>query len=233
MSSFTVITPTGDRHEAFAICIELMCKQTVKPAQWLIVDDGQVPVQAPNWPFVQCIRRQPNRKLLQERRHTLPVQMKTALSYVMTDTIVMMEDDDWYHPAYLERMAASIQGYDMVGLVPNCYYFLTAHTYKMHANRRHSSFCSMAFGMKAARILREYSRRGPFLDLHLWRHWAHTMRCLRMPQPELMVIGMKGLPGRAGATHNPNRYPDTKDDAKLTFLTSCIGDDIKYYTPYL
>lgn len=40
----TVITPTGDRHAAFNRCVQWVTSQTVPVTQWIIVDDGEIPL---------------------------------------------------------------------------------------------------------------------------------------------------------------------------------------------
>jgi len=39
----TAITPTGDRPLALALCQQWMDAQTVRPDQWIVVDDGKIP----------------------------------------------------------------------------------------------------------------------------------------------------------------------------------------------
>ena len=56
--TITLITPTGDRPLAFALCQNWMRKQTVLPFQWVVVDDGKIPMK----PYVpmEYVRRKPH-----------------------------------------------------------------------------------------------------------------------------------------------------------------------------
>ena len=84
----TAITPTGDRKLASDLCRQWMQNQTVKPDQWIVVDDGKQPISKP--PGADYIYRKPERG---EPRFTMLLSLKMALSRVKGDKILIMEDD--------------------------------------------------------------------------------------------------------------------------------------------
>lgn len=66
----TIITPTGDRHEMFSLCAKWVSKQTVQPNQWIIVDDGKIPLCPPTMPFITYVRRVPK---IDDPTHLTPI----------------------------------------------------------------------------------------------------------------------------------------------------------------
>lgn len=228
MSDFTVITPTGDRPEAFKICCEMMRKQTVKPTKWLIVDDGDSKLELPDFPFIQYVKRE--RK---ETGHTLPYQMKEAIKYVETYKIIIMEDDDWYDKSYLEVMGSLIGKYDIVGQVDSVYYRVPDKTWLRHENKRHCSLCQTGFTKKLFPIILSQDNKNPYLDLSLWKNKLKTTKYLMSNRKDL-CIGIKGLPGRVGVSAgHRSSHPRFTKDVDLSVLKSFIGEDVKYYLPYI
>ena len=49
MEPFAVITPTGDRPEAFALCVKWMKSQDLSPHVWVVVDDGEADRRVQDW----------------------------------------------------------------------------------------------------------------------------------------------------------------------------------------
>lgn len=237
MNDFTVITPTGDRPESLSICYELMKKQTLKPKEWIIIDDGLTAIpfhkhSVFNFSFVKYIRRE---RMANEPNHTLPVQMIKALEFVSTDKIVIMEDDDWYIDNHLEKMNGYLEDFDLVGHQWNMYYFLPERTYFQHQNEKWSSFCSTAFHRRIFQMIISMDKNNPYIDLRLFKKAPPNIKKFLFRPNKINVLGIKGLPGRVGATYSSNRdilKAGLKNDNNLSFLESIVGEDIKYYKPY-
>jgi glycosyltransferase involved in cell wall biosynthesis len=232
MNKFTVITPTGDRPESFKICVELMSRQTEKPTEWIIIDDGNQSQISPNFNFVRYIRR--NRKK-EEPPNSLPVQMQKAIGLVTTDKVIIVEDDDWYDCEYLKMTSILLEAFDLVGHTHNVYYFVKEQRYFIHQNIYHSSFCSTAFTRKVFPYFDHVKMNNPYVDLGLWRTWQCNKKCLYRPK-KTMVLGMKQMPGRPGPTYDSNRSilsKGMKNDFDSKFLKSVIGNDFPLYLPYL
>jgi hypothetical protein len=82
MKHFTVITPTGDRPETFALCERYLYRQTLKPSKWIVVDDGiKYTTMGGGFKDVVYIKRQAS---IEPEKHTLPLQMMEALKRVDT-----------------------------------------------------------------------------------------------------------------------------------------------------
>jgi len=95
----TAITPTGDRPLAFSLCRRWMEGQTQKPDQWIVVDDGKKPMK----PFdgIDYVRRDP---LPSDPKFTLAENLKAAIPHIKGDQILIIEDDEYYAPRYIEEM---------------------------------------------------------------------------------------------------------------------------------
>jgi hypothetical protein len=234
VDGFTVITPTGDRPESFEICCALMAKQTVKPTQWIIVDDGITDdIKIPDFPFVQYIKRCREKR---EPHHTLPLQMKVALSHVKTNKIIIMEDDDWYKSDYFEWAVEKLNTYTMVGLQHNKYYYIKDREYCTHVNTKHSSFCSTSFQFSVCKRIMSMRNDSPYIDLSLWRGAGKNVQQGVFKETDVFVLGIKGLPGRRGVTYASNKGVLKRaiiKDRDLAYFKSVVGDDINLYERYL
>lgn len=233
MDNFSVVTCTGDRPEAFELCKWMMAKQTQKPAQWVIVDDGTIPIQPPTGSYVQYVRRIRNPKESQHQ-YTIVSQFKTAIEYVITNRVVVMEDDDWYSYLYLEAMSSLLDEVQMVGNSHNVYYFMQDRKYFIHKNNQHSSLCSTAFRRDLFKHIFELRKKQVYIDMRLWQYRQYS-KYLFNPDP-LLVLGIKQLPGRTGPTHASNRTilcKGLRDDSNSAYLKRVVGADYGLYESYL
>ena len=63
---FTIITPTGDRPDAFELCCKYVQRQTIKPVEWIVIDDGETPTTMPdNCNYLKFIKRKNREKPIQ------------------------------------------------------------------------------------------------------------------------------------------------------------------------
>lgn len=195
----SILTPTGARPEAFAVCVEQMSVQTEPgPVRWVIVDDGPEPMPRPSisgWEIVM-VRPSP---VWRPGWNTLARNLMAGLEYV-TDRVVIVEDDDQYAPWWVERCNQWLDQDDLVGESHSVYRHVSgakcegADEYAC-GNDAHASLCSTALRGDAIETLRDVCReRSDMIDIRLWR--ARPGR-LRRPDPR-GVVGIKGYPGRRG-----------------------------------
>jgi hypothetical protein len=121
-SSFpvTAITCTGDRPEAFELCKTWLQRQTIPVKQWIIIDDGEVPLK--EIPADSTYIRREAKPT--DPKHTLCLNLLEGLEVINQPNICIFEDDDWYHPTYIETMMKWLQSYDMVGVGSLVFYSL-------------------------------------------------------------------------------------------------------------
>lgn len=237
MSDFTVITPTGDRPEAFEICKNYVQRQTLIPSQWIIVDDGVNPTDVSDIKVpIKYIRRQ-REKL--EPKHTISVQMIEALKYVKTDRIIIVEDDDWYCKDYFEKMMGMFDLPNkpiLIGQGQTIYYHVPLQKYFVHGNNEHASLCQTgfrtAFISNMYKICNRCSKNNyPYVDMKIWIIKGINKYLLLNAPP--LCIGMKGLPGRMGACNGHRNTERFKQDHNFEYLHSFIGDDVKFYEKFV
>ena len=114
-NEITVITLTGDRSQAFSLCRLWMSRQARIPDQWIVVDDGKVPIMPTN--EMQYVRREPKPD---DPKYTMLLNMRMALPLVAGKKIMIMEDDEWYSFRYVEEMARRLDKYEVVGIARSC-----------------------------------------------------------------------------------------------------------------
>ena len=203
----TLITPTGDRPEAFALCEEWIRRQTYSgPYQWIVVDDGHVPtIRTMGQEYV---RREPS----PWGKHTLAKNLRTTIPMIRGDKILFIEDDEWYAPDYLQKMSDWLDSDSMVGAGFARYYWPRETRYREFPEHEHASLCRT--GITAERIpdlLDCCITDDPSIDLRLWRSPGKIHAC---DQP--LVVGMKGMPGRRCGGGSPDQGSLDEDLGKLT-----------------
>lgn len=233
MDAISILTPTGDRPEALAHLVDYVARQTYRGAiQWVIVDDGR----APHRPAARAPSRAAAFEVTYHRRDepgvpggSLNRNLITALRLAKHPALVMMEDDDWYAPTYLETYAEALDFHPLVGESRARYYHVKDRAWYLPNNTAHASLAQTGFRRELIPQVDRCCRQGtPFIDLHVWRlpvekHLLHAQG---------LVVGLKGGPGRRGLGQGGHqagrRY---KPDPHLRQLRAWIGDDVERYAP--
>lgn len=191
----TLLTATGARPESWAICEQLMARQTYAgPVRWVIVDDGPVaqPVafQREGW-TLEVVRPQP---YWEAGQNTQARNLAAGLDVIDSDeSVVVWEDDDYYAPGYLADMAKWLERRPLVGEMRARYYNITTGKGREMGNVRHASLCSTGVRAEGLRAFRAaVAKADKFIDLTLWRSMPGRLYSTRH------VVGIKGMPGRGG-----------------------------------
>ena len=203
-----LITLTGGRDLAWQLCKKMVAAQTVKPDLWVIVDDC-LPSLPMDIDFCPIAVIYPD-KVWQPGQNSQARNMLAALEHVtQEDKVLIIEDDDYYSPGYVEWMAGALENVDLVGEANALYYNVANRTWKDCGNYRHASLCSTGFKGKALEKLINVCRKNnKFIDMVLWNLCRHHIRnCLYMTRHS---VGIKGLPGRPGigSGHGMRGKPD-------------------------
>jgi hypothetical protein len=226
---------TGSRPQAFALCNRWMSNQEYQGAvRWLVVDDGESPqtitLNRANW-TIEHIRPTPFWK---PGQNTQARNILAGLSLVRPeDRLVIIEDDDYYAPGYLEAASAWLDHHDLAGEALARYYNVKSGLFLNCNNNGHASLCSTAMKGSAIIHFREVvERKLDFIDMTLWR----TYQGMKQLYSSRLCVGIKGLPGRAGigAGHRLSRTRNTvQSDSDGSLLSAWCGDDWTYYLPYM
>lgn len=197
----TIITPTGGRPEAFALLNGYMLRQTYEgPVRWIIVDDFH-----PRTDFPKVVRDwkitviRPT-KVWEPGQNSQAPNLLAGLASMLDDSdrLLIMEDDDWYSPRYLEIMNNWLNDCLLVGEGFARYYNVRSRMARQLGNSGHASLCST--GMRGAAIqtfvevVQDAIKSGSsYLDIDLWERRQGSVRA-----NQGLSVGMKGLPGRPG-----------------------------------
>jgi hypothetical protein len=223
----TLLTATGARPEAFALCERWMAAQDYTGrVRWVIVDDGPDPqpvtLARDDW-TIDVIRPTP---LWEPGQNTQARNLLAGLEVIGEDArVVCFEDDDHYAPDWLTHVDAQLDHAELVGEGMARYYNVALRRGRQLNNQHHASLCSTAVRGRAIDTLREACQlSAQFIDLELWR---------RHPSRHVFgghrVTGIKGLPGRGGIGmgHPPDFIGSPDPDGRL--LREWIGDDAMHY----
>lgn len=229
----SVITPTRDRPEAFALCVKWMMRQTiVDQIHWIVVDDGDVPVTGlPDGISLTYIRRPPSKSLC-----TLHDNLLAAIPEIKKNKVVIFEDDEHYSLNYLSEMDGLLNQADLVGESDAGYYHVGSRRWMIASMGRHASLCRTAFRssllLQFENVIRESRRDGDvFIDRRLWGRGAGkapTKSKFLRPWTKISV-GIKGMPGRGGLGKNHQRDLFPNSDPEMEVLRWWIGEDAKQY----
>ena len=224
----TAITPTGDRPLAFALCKHWMETQTVRPDQWIVVDDGKVPTRAPAGSTY--IRRTP---LPNDPVYTLNLNLKTAIPHIRGNKILIIEDDEYYAPDYVKMMAQALEGYEVAGIMASKYYHIGSNGYAQHGNTIHASLAQTGFRSQFLNTFTALldSELTTYLDIRVWRTaMNNSVGYLFADGAQSLYAGIKGLPGRhgIGIGHDPAMYKQNLDN-KHAILRKWIPRDYQVY----
>jgi hypothetical protein len=219
----TCITLTGDRPVAFGLCQKWMAAQTIKCDQWVVVEDGKVPMREPFTPLVTHIRREPQKN---DPAVTMLLNLKEALKVVTGDYILVWEDDEYYHPTYIEEMVKRLKSHEAVGIGNSKYYHL-AGGYLTHGNMNHASFAQTAFRKEKIPILESTFDGDSFIDMRFWKKAKGFIFDDGEKNP--LYVGIKGLPGRPGIGQGHLFNSNYKPDADRKVLRKWIPKDYPVY----
>ncbi|GEM_PF-1319689 len=238
---FTVITLTGDRPEAFKLCKRYMARQTVQPEQWIVVDDGKRVLPKKERSGFEYYRR---KRLKTDPIHTLRLNMLEALKHVKTDTVVIVEDDDWYREDYFAVSLKHLESSDLVGQNTFFYWNLIQKSYHRVTKTNRPAMCLTAFKSNVFETLKKVCNNSPdfitnkadrvtidagSVDLFLWSNYQGTKN--PYSEADNLCVGIKGVAGRKGHTLGHVKADTTyfRPDKDAKMLRSLIGKDVENY----
>ncbi|MBR9800675.1 glycosyltransferase family 2 protein, partial [bacterium] len=234
MGLISLITPHADRPEAIKMCEQQVRRFQIPEGyrvEWVLVDGGTEQQQQVT-ADVYVHHRAP-----QHPAQNLCSNFLRAIKVANGEFIVVIEDDDWYHPEYLCHMVQLLKCAQMAGLTCSRYYHLGRRQYRVLRNSRNSSLCSTGFRSEVVpemvpRIREMIEKQDHFLDLELWRNFG--VQKLLSDRHELS-LGIKGMPGKAGLSA-AHRSEDSRwiDDPECDWLREYIGEkDYERYRPFI
>ncbi len=236
----TLITPTGGRQQAFSLCQRYVERQVYAgQLQWIIVDDCIPAIELGNVlrskRFMDCnwevLRLNPSPSW-SPSDNTLARNLRTGLQRVRYDTVLIIEDDDWYAPDYvitMQRLIKSSLSFLIAGSDHSCYYNTTSSKYQVYRHPRTSSLCHTVF--RASEINKLYDvcdESSEFIDRRFWSQFRNYNKGFLSPingtRTEIpLCVGIRGLPGRPGigSGHRLLQGTDVASDDNYKEFSSC------------
>ncbi len=230
----TALTCTSDRPEAIALLEKFMARQTVKPTEWIILDDGNVPVvPTMGQRHIFCPECRGGTSMINK------LKLAFTPGYITSDIVVIAEDDDYLAPTWIETCAKNLGDgrIDLFGEGRAVYYNVRDRWWFDHANMSHASLCSTAFTKRLYPLVhRLCSDPNPFIDDRLWKNASGNRKRLLDPLShggKRLVVGIKAMPGKVGYGSGHTREDrNAKQDPDGAKLRELIGDDAALYEPF-
>jgi hypothetical protein len=226
-----IITPTGDRPLQFSFCWQWMAKQTFSgPVNWIIVDDSSehypTPSMPDNWE-VQHIKKPKNPGI---KNSSQAVNIMCATEYLKYDNIVMIEDDDYYSPKWLDICYEALKTHSLIGRDNIIFYNMYSRSYW---DKSYAGFDTNAMAQTALRkslipnlknaCLVDMDPTG-MVDHNLWVSVDKKDKILLGRGHVEYVVGIKGLPGRAGMS-NKHKQRLINSDHDFSALRKIVGEE--------
>jgi len=126
----SIITPTADREFCLNRLAYYLKRQTfVGDIQWVITDSGSKSFTKPICLAVPCEYKYIGH--ITKPHKSFCKNMYDALIRTKYHKILVMEDDDWYHPTYVEIMWKRLHKKQLVGEIPATYYHIKDQSYRI------------------------------------------------------------------------------------------------------
>ncbi len=116
------------------------------------------------------------------------------------DKIIIIEDDEYYAPEYIETMARELDLHEIAGIGRSRYYHLFSSSNVQIRNIGQASLAETGFRSSFLPMFSKLlAENGTFLDIALWRKVKRSGRGFIFTDDENpLYVGIKGLPGRYG-----------------------------------
>lgn len=226
----TLITPTGERHLAFSLCRRYIDAQSYTgPLQWVIADDGENHLDidekmlAREFELVHL-----KRDSVRDKTKSITGNVSSALFHIKYDKVLIIEDDDFYFPNYIETAIQRLSNCTLVGEGSSRYYNIQFNKYRINHNLEHASLFQTALRSSELEFLWVscLKRTSAFIDTRLWNKEGITSKKIFVDK--LTSVGIKGLPGRSGigAGHRPGKHSHFfQKDPNWKVLKNWIGKE--------
>jgi hypothetical protein len=197
----TLVTTTRDRALCFGLLEKWMARQSLKWDQWIVVNDGTEPY---NYNLGQTVlKRNPGGDDLP----SICENWLAVMPLVQSSRVVVVEDDDWYHPDYLAVMDDLLDHVQLAGVREALYYKLPLRKWMPLKNKDHATLSATAFRSHLLPLVERSCQtfKSVFIDMYLWAEASKEGTGLtcglvdnRAADGRAYQVGMKMMPGAAG-----------------------------------
>lgn len=225
--SFSVITPTRDRHCTFELCVRWMERSTIRP-EWIVVDDGDEPVEPPSW--ATHVRLDPS-----STPHTNARNVRVGMEAASGEKVMYVEDDDWFPANYLEWME---DGDEDVAACSGIKVYHVGQRKYVEKPVKGWGPVEAPGGLSSFRLRGDAAKKAMVDATNVAiAHGLHTLdnvfwevalgrglNCQRRFRPDAMVF-LKGFPGKWRLSKKHRSMHGFDDDKKRSVLRSWVGDE--------
>ena len=209
-----IIPDRGDRPELLKNCIRMMKNQTVQPIEICVVDD---PPKDP-------------KKIDITYRYRIGYD---RLRNKNLDCILLIENDDWYHPKYIERMVekwVELDKPDLCGHQYTIYYHIAIRAWlKLDHFRRASAMNTLIKPDLNFDWCVDYE---PYTDIYLWMK-SELKGITWMPLTHLCIGIKHGIGNCGGAFHTTYLKRYKFQDPNFEFLKQHMDfESFDFYTKH-
>lgn len=159
MNDITIVTPHRDRTRQLELVVDCINNQTVKPDKWIIVDDGLEKV--PD--AVLAKSSVPIQYIWYERKYQKSSSENSliAIQRVTTNKCIIIEDDDYYPPHYIETVSNLLQDKKDVFLGNLSWYIYRLSTghYTIRKGKQMKPHCGVEFEWHSAAFVGQKIRQ--------------------------------------------------------------------------
>jgi hypothetical protein len=170
----------------------------------------------------------------------LKIESKESYGFLNRDNkVAIIEDDDWYSNIYFKFLSEALDNYDVVGIDCTTYYHIPTKRYKRLVHPGRSSLNSTAFRFNVVEVFMNAlvlaaKQNVCHVDILFWNMVKELKLKYKLFNVDGLVLGLKGLPGKAGLGIGHRDGPlFPGDDRSLEFLASVMGHDIISYMDFL
>lgn len=209
-----LIPDRNDRPELLANCLRMMEAQTLQPDIIELVNDKPV-----------------SDKRDITRRYRLGYE---RLSEKGLDVIAFIENDDWYHPTYLQKMVDNWvinRKPDLFGTNHTMYFHMMLQRYfTMDHDDRSSAMNTL---IKPNMIFPWCADEEPYTDIHLWVTLKKRITNKYIYRPDKLIsIGMKHGIGKCGGLSHKDRLNRYKHDGKELLKKTLDPISYEFYNKF-
>jgi hypothetical protein len=233
----SLVTTTRSRPVSFGLVEGWIARQTYKePYQWLVVNDGPKPYEYTMGQEV--VARKPRRRMKTASGKwvdeiSVVANWLEAIPKIRGDKVIVVEDDDWLHPTYLETMDRALDEVDVAGISFDLYFKVQSRKYRRMGNAYHASLAATAFRSSVLPVVERCCRvlcaqnNSVFVDMYLWAE-AEPMHGLRTrliqnkaSDGRAYHVGLKQMPGAPGL--GGGHSDDGAPDPQMAMLVEWMG----------
>jgi len=192
--------------------------------QWIVVDDGDVPTTCTRGQEYIRVTRSP-RAVVTTHNHTVGDNLHRGLALARAPFILVIEDDDYYSPAYISTYLSWLQNAMLVGEAGAKYYRLDTRTYQHFSEgafREHAALARTGFRAGLIPFVEKCCQGNSEVDMRIWQNYHGSPVYLQAPSVSGLHVSIKGGPGRLGHTHR--RHLQDRDPNCLKLLEWTCGD---------